>query len=371
MPVNIGDNRIIPDGIAHVRPEDAERLSRHLLKEGDIVYSRRGDVERRALVRAPEAGWLCGTGCLRIHFSQDGVDPVFASFYLSHPEVRAWIVRHAVGATMPNLNTAILEAVPFALPPLHEQLQIARILAPLEDKVDLNRRMNQTMEAMARAIFKSWFVDFDLMREEEGWEPGFLLDMLDVIGGGTPKTTVRDFWDGDIPWFSVADTPPSSDVFVINTAKKITRAGLDNSVAKLLPVGTTILSARGTVGNLALTSVPMAMNQSCYGLMGKQGYGSFFTYFTARQLVDTLQQRAHGSVFDTITRDTLAGVRVLIPPVQLAAEFDRTVEPFLSRILKNLYESHALAALRDTLLPKLLSGEIRIKQAEKIMDKAV
>src|SRR5579872_5792159 len=106
MPQNIGDNRVLVDGIARITANDAERLSRYLVQPGDIVYSRRGDVERRALVRTAEDGWLCGTGCLRVRLGKGEADPIYCSYYLGHPEVRAWIVRHAVGATMPNLNTS-------------------------------------------------------------------------------------------------------------------------------------------------------------------------------------------------------------------------------------------------------------------------
>ena len=164
MPQNIGDNRINVDGIARISPDDANRLRRYLVREGDIVYSRRGDVERRALVRGAEDGWLCGTGCLRVRFGEHGVDSRYASYFLGHPSVREWIVRHAHGATMPNLNTSILSACPFVIPPKEEQRAIAHILGTLDDKIELNRRMNETLEAMARALFKSWFVDFDPVR---------------------------------------------------------------------------------------------------------------------------------------------------------------------------------------------------------------
>jgi type I restriction enzyme S subunit len=173
MPQNIGDNRVVEDGIARIPPEDARRLSRYLVRRGDIVYSRRGDVERRALVRDHEDGWLCGTGCLRVRLGDRGPDPRFATYYLGHPNVREWIVRHAHGATMPNLNTSILGACPFAVPPLPEQRAIAHILGTLDDKIELNRRMSETVEAMARALFKSWFVDFDPVRAKaEGRDPG-------------------------------------------------------------------------------------------------------------------------------------------------------------------------------------------------------
>jgi type I restriction enzyme, S subunit len=154
---------------------------------------------------------------------------------------------------------------------------------------------------------------------------------------------------------------------VIKTSKSITEPGLESSATRLLPFGTTILTARGTVGRLALVGTPMAMNQSCYGLVAKDGFGAFYTYFSTLGLVSLLRQRTHGSVFGTITRDTLAGIQVVIPPAAVTREFDRIVAPLLSRILGNLKEKEILAALRDALLPKLLSGEIRVKQAEKIV----
>jgi len=142
MPQNIGDNRILPDGVARITPLDVERLSRYILRKGDIIYSRRGDVERRALVRNEEDGWMCGSGCLRVRFGHGNVDSSYASYYLGHPNVRNWIVRHAVGATMPNLNTSILSNLPFAIPPLHEQKAIAHQIT-LEQIQD-NSSMNQT-----------------------------------------------------------------------------------------------------------------------------------------------------------------------------------------------------------------------------------
>ncbi len=399
MPQNIGDNRIVEDGIARIRPADAQRLSRYLVRKGDIVYSRRGDVERRALVREQEDGWLCGTGCLRVRLGEKGVDPRYASFYLGHPSVREWVVRHAHGATMPNLNTSILAACPFVVPPQNEQRAIAHILGTLDDKIEPSRRMNETLEAMARALFKSWFVDFDPVpakaegrdsglprsiaglfpdRFEDsalgeipaGWEAQPFADTVEIIGGGTPKTSVSGYWNGDIPWFSVVDAPGDSDVWVVATAKKITQEGVANSSTRLLPVGTTIISARGTVGRVALIGVPMTMNQSCYGLRDLEGTNGYFTYFATRALIASLRQHAHGSVFDTITRHTLAGVSVVLPPIGLVKVFETRVGPILERIRAGLLGSHTLTALRDTLLPKLISGELRVKDAERFIGKA-
>jgi type I restriction enzyme S subunit len=271
------------------------------------------------------------------------------------------------------------------------------MLGDLDDKIELNRRRNETLEAMARALFQSWFIDFDPVRAKaegrdlglpqhladlfpdsfedselgeipRGWEVKSFADTVDILGGGTPKTSVAEYWDGDIPWFSVVDAPVGSEVWAIDTEKKVTQSGVENSSTQVLPVGTTIISARGTVGRVALVGTPMAMNQSCYGLRGPAGSHGFFNYFSTRDLVGRLQQHAHGSVFDTITRDTLAGISVVEPPSSLAEQFELCVGPSLDRILISLREARTLASLRNTLLPKLISGELRVPEAERYLE---
>jgi type I restriction enzyme S subunit len=400
MPQNIGENKIELDGIARITSEDVQRLKKYIVKEGDVVYSRRGDVEKRALIRKDQVGWLCGTGCLRIRFGEGYVDPLYASLYLSHPNVREWIVRHAHGATMPNLNTSILSALPFVLPPFPTQKAIAHILGTLDDKIDLNRRMNETLESIARAIFKSWFIDFDPVRAKaegrqpegmdaetaalfpsdfeevegqelpKGWRLSSFLEVIDIIGGGTPKTSEPSFWDGNIPWFSVVDSPNLSDIWVVNTEKKITEEGLNNSSTKILPIGTTIITARGTVGNLALVGNLMAMNQSCYGLKSNI-LGDFFTYYQIRFIIEDLKKHTHGSVFDTITRDTFSQFSFVIPPDSILSIFESTIEPLLIKIKHNLNTSMLLSNTRDTLLPKLLSGELKIDNPEAFVEDVI
>jgi type I restriction enzyme, S subunit len=272
---------------------------------------------------------------------------------------------------------------------------VAHILGTLDDKIELNRRMSETLEAMAQALFKSWFVDFDpvpakaegrdpglpdplgnlfpdsledsaLGEIPKGWEVTSFANTIEILGGGTPKTSVAAYWNGGIPWFSVVDAPPLSEVWVLDTQKKVTRSGLENSSARVLPMGTTIISARGTVGRIALVGTPMAMNQSCYGLRPRAGVHGYFNYFLTRELVGRLQQHAHGSVFDTITRDTLAGMSVVAPPGEVVETFEERVASSLERIRVGFLQNRTLAALRDALLPKLISGELRIRDAERM-----
>jgi type I restriction enzyme S subunit len=257
--------------------------------------------------------------------------------------------------------------------------------------------MNETLEAMARAIFKDWFVDFgpvrakaegrppylapdlwalfpDALDDEDkpvGWEEKSISELIEIIGGGTPKTSVPEYWGGGIPWFSVADTPNLSDVFVIDTEKHITESGLKNSSTQILPKGATIVTARGTVGKLACVAVPMAMNQSCYAVIGKPPLRSYFTYFMLKGAVQGLQANTHGSVFDTITRSTFSAVESICPTDLLVQMFDDVVSLLMVRILSNLQESKTIAQLRDLLLPKLMSGEIRLREAEQIVEQAL
>ncbi len=275
---------------------------------------------------------------------------------------------------------------------LSEQRAIAHILGSLDDKIELNRQMAQTLESIARAIFKSWFVDFDPvkakmegkqpegMTEEiaalfpdrlvdselgmipEGWDTIVLSEIVDIHSGGTPKTKVSEYWNGTIPWYSVVDAPNDGEVFVVTTSKSITDMGLNNSSTKILPIGSTIISARGTVGKLAVTCSKMTMNQSCYALKGL--YGDFFTYYTISEEVDWLKQNAHGAVFDTITRATFKEISIVLPNTEIIRMYESLVLPLMERIKVLLYESNTLAELRDTLLPRLISGNIRVNQPE-------
>ena len=169
---HIENNRLKHDDLPRIDDETVQRLSRYRLLENDILYGRKGSVDRRALIKAEEAGWLQGSDCIRLRFLDDKIFARYISYVLGTSAYKDWVLRHAGGATMPSLNQEILRLIPLPLPPLPEQYAIARILGALDDKIELNRRMNRTLEAMAQALFKSWFVDFDpVMAKSEGRVP--------------------------------------------------------------------------------------------------------------------------------------------------------------------------------------------------------
>ena len=203
------------------------------------------------------------------------------------------------------------------------------------------------------------------------WEVTPLAALIKLTGGGTPKTSVEEYWNGNIPWFSVVDAPLQSDVFVIDTEKHVTSLGVEKSSTKILPVGTTIISARGTVGKCAMVSRPMAMNQSCYGVLGNEGISNIFVYYSVFLSVSELQSKGHGSVFNTITGDTFKSINVAFSGGHLTREFDNLVSPYFEKILANSLQARTLSKLRDTLLPKLMSGELRIPDATVLVDEVL
>ena len=399
---NIAPGRVRWDGVKRWSRENAVGLERYALEPGDVVLA----MDRPwipaglkvAQVQAADTPSYLVQRVARIRpASREDCSFLFA--LLSTPEFESYIQNVTTGTAVPHISAKQILDFEFRLPPAYVRAKVGEIVAALNERITLLRETNTTLEAIAQALFKSWFVDFDPVHacargeqpaglapevaalfpdsfEESalgmiprGWRVLSFTETIDVIGGGTPKTSISEYWNGDIPWFSVDDAPATTDVFVIETEKHITCEGLNKSSTKLLPVGTTIISARGTVGRLALVGQAMAMNQSCYGLSGKAG-DVYFTYFSTHRLVETLKQRTHGSVFDTITRDTLAGVSVVYPQTIVITAFEETIAPVMERIKENLIQARTLATLRDTLLPRLISGQLRLPEAEAMVEGA-
>jgi len=374
-----------------------ERSKRAEVRAGDLVITREAPMGEVCLI--PDNLKCClGQRMVMLRPDHERCDGKYLLYALQSNRVQNEIRSHeGTGSTVSNLRIPVLKSLPIPTPGRANQKAIAHILGTLDNKIELNRKTNETLEAMAKALFKSWFVDFDPVRAKaEGRQTGLpaeisdlfpdsfedselgdipsewqccpFTQLVDVISGGTPKTSVDEYWNGSIPWFSVVDAPSVADCWVIQTVKSITHLGLDNCSSKLLPIGTTIISARGTVGKVCLTGQDMAMNQSCYGLRSKAANGEYFCFYLTKSIVEILEARAHGSVFSTITRDTLDGVSTISPPLEVIQSFNGIAGALLVKIKNNLEENRILGNQRDALLPKLISGDIRIPDAEKILE---
>ncbi len=363
MPTNIGDNRIIEEGIARITEADAHRLSQHRLKEGDIIYSRRGDVEKRALVRRREVGWLCGTGCLKVRLGNGVVDPLYASYWLGHPDIKEWIVRHAVGATMPNLNTSIMSAVPFALPPLAEQKRISHILGTLDDKIELNRRMNATLEAMARALFQSWFVDFDPVRrnaergdsrpEDTLFPDSFEESELGEIPKGWRVMKVGDF----VERLSVGQKYDQKTVFPVGKVPVLDqgKSGVIGFHNNEPGVTATLVKPVAVFANhtcyMRLITYSFSAIQNVLPFVGS-GVDTFWAYYATEGRLSFSEYKGHWP--DFVIQESV------VPPRELTDAFGILAKLLVAKMRNNDEESRTLAMLRDTLLSKLLSGELNL-----------
>ncbi|MDU7336742.1 MAG: restriction endonuclease subunit S [Clostridium sp.] len=245
-----------------------------------------------------------------------------------------------------RLNAEVMVTYPSCI---GVQEEIARTLRALDDKIANNTKINLRFEKMTQAIFKSWFVDFKPSKP--------FTEIVQVLGGGTPKTGTIEFWNGVVPFFTPKD---ASGIYTLTTEKTLTEAGLSNCNSQLYPVNTVFVTARGTVGKLSLAGCPMAMNQSCYALIGTEGYGQHYVYHLAQYVVESLKHKASGAVFDAIvTRDFESEI---VPDITTAEAclFEEKVAPIYEAILNNSNENLRLAALRDALLPRLMSGELSV-----------
>ena len=274
-------------------------------------------------------------------------------YYFQNLDLHEYIT----GAVQPKLNKANLLSIPLYLPENeNEQKAIAEVLSSLDDKIDLLHRQNKTLEQMAETLFRQWFVE----EAGEDWEEGVLDDILTVKGGTTPSTKNADFWGGDIHWTTPKDLSTNSPLFLMDTLRKITKAGLEKISSGLLPKGTLLLSSRAPVGYLAFAEIPLAINQGYIAIIDDKGFSSVFIYLWLKVNIDYVKSHANGSTFQEISKTTFKALKIAIPPKELRLMFDEIVNGNFKKIRTNSYQIRTLEKLRGTLLPKLMSGEVRI-----------
>ncbi|OYU37583.1 MAG: restriction endonuclease [Pseudorhodobacter sp. PARRP1] len=290
------------------------------------------------------------------------------------------------GSALPFLTVRDLSKIPISVPPLPEQRAIATTLGALDDKIELNRKMNATLDSMARALFRDWFVDFGPTRakmegrapylssdiwamfpenlDDEGkpeeWEVSAIGQEVSVVGGSTPSTAEAEFWDGTLSWATPKDLSNLSAPVLLETSRKITAAGLAKISSGLLPVGSVLLSSRAPIGYLAIAEVPVAINQGFIGMVCDKRLSNAFVWLWTLANMDAILSKANGSTFQEISKGNFRPLPVIIASAEILAAFDAVVKPLYARIARNERESNTLAQTRDLLLPRLMSGEISI-----------
>ncbi|HWO56405.1 MAG TPA: restriction endonuclease subunit S [bacterium] len=339
--------------------------------------------------------WSCIKNTLRFWATHADVDTEFLYWLTRDPAV--WPKR---GSAQPFISQGDARTLEVAYPPLIEQRAIAHILGTLDDKIELNRRMSETLEAMARALFKSWFVDFDPVRAKtegrdpglprhiadlfpgsfvdselgeipKGWEVRSIGELAEIVGGSTPKTERAEYWeDGTHHWVTPKDLSGLPLPVLLDTERKITDAGLTQISSGLLPKGTVLLSSRAPIGYLAIAEVPVAVNQGFIAMKPRPGTSNLFLLRWASVSHDEIVSHANGSTFLEISKSNFRPIRIVAPTAPIMHVFDRLSRPLYLKVVEHEHESRTLAALRDALLPKLISGEIRLKDAERFITEA-
>lgn len=276
------------------------------------------------------------------------VDIYFAFYLLKSLNLNQ---RH-IGTSQPLLTQEILNKIECQIPDLDIQKKISNILRTMDGKVECNTAINRNLQEQVQALFSSLYL--------ESTKQDNFKSLIKILGGGTPKTGVESFWNGEIPFFTPKDV---GDPYTFETEKTITDDGLAHCNSKLYPVNTTFVTARGTVGKVALAGVPMAMNQSCYAL-ASDTLPELMVYFYSLEVVKSLKHKASGAVFDAIvTRDFDTEIINVLDHDKQVAFMDIAV-PTFEQIHKNTIENQRLQALRDSLLPRLMSGELDVSDIE-------
>lgn len=359
MPKDLVGGKISEESIARVDKTHVERLCRHKIEVGDILYSRRGDVGRCAHVTKKEEGWLCGTGCLRVTIDSEKADSRFVFFQLQHPDTIGWVEKHAVGATMLNLNTTILSSVPIRLPALEIQKRIADILSAYDDLIENNQKQIKLLEEAARRLYKEWFVDLHFPGHEntkivdgvpEGWNEKTLSQVANVIMGQSPKSEFYNSEKKGLPFHQGVGSYGVRFVMDDIYSTSYTRIAEPNSI---------LFSVRAPVGRLNITKNKVVIGRGLAAINQTDGCQSYLYYLLKNKFFkDNIV--GNGSIFASVSKDELLNQKFLIPERNLMMQFEKIVSQMDKQIENLDSKNKKLIEARDRLLPKLMSGEVEV-----------
>jgi type I restriction enzyme S subunit len=335
-------------------------------KLGDIITLQRGhDLPKSEMISGniPVAG---SNGIIGFHITNfwahnttlyvkdfKGNDEIFVYYLLKSIDFKQF----NVGSAVPTLNRNHIHPLDVKLPPLPVQKTIASVLSSLDDKIDLLHRQNKTLEAMAETLFRQWFIE----EAADDWEVKTLNDILTVKGGSTPSTANPSFWNGNIHWTTPKDVTKLNHLHLFDTERKITEEGLGTISSGLLSAGTLLMTSRAPVGVLAFAEVPLAINQGYIAIIDDKGISKEYIYFWLKSNIDYVHSFSNGSTFEEISKSVFKSLEISIPPQEKICKFQNFVIPTIGKIRTNTRQIFELKKLRDSLLPKLMSGECKLK----------
>lgn len=366
---NIGFGDIREEKLEFISGETVQRLASHLLEPNDIVFGRKGAVERHAFIHSQYARWFQGSDCLRLRLKSPSVDPRFASYYFLTERHKQWIMNQCShGATMASLNQAIISRIPLYLPPLAIQQKIVGILSAYDDLIENNTRRIKILEEMARSLYREWFVNFRFPGYEqvkiidselglipEGWEVKPLGNISNIVMGQSPKSEFYNEIGEGLPFHqgvtNFGDRFPTNKVYctVLN---------------RLAEAGDILFSVRAPVGRLNIANQKIIIGRGLCAIRSKNGNQAF----VFQQLKEKFQEEdsmGGGTIFQSVTREDMHGIKMISPFFQLIANFEKAIQPLFRQIEILTVKNANLRRTRDLLLPQLISGKLNLESMSK------
>jgi len=367
MPKDIRNGRVDESEIARIPEGKARNLSRHFLKAGSVVFPRRGEISKCAYINEEQAGFLCGTGCIKIEPPEEKLRSKFLFYFLGLRQSVEWLERNAVGTTMLNLNTKILGGLKIPLLAPKKQDEIVDTLSAYDDMIENNRRRIQLLEQAARLLYKEWFVRLRFPGHEhtqiidgvpEGWGAGTIGDLGEVITGKTPNKKRPENFGSDLPFIKTPDM--HGNAIVVHAEESLSEEGAKTQANKTIPPRSILVSCIGTVGAVAFNASPAQTNQQINSIVPASDLVTYWAYFMAKELKPLLEGMGGGATMANVNKSKFSGIKVVIPSKQLLNLFSVFTKPVFDQI-ENLTISNArLTKARDLLLPKLMNGEVAV-----------
>jgi type I restriction enzyme S subunit len=352
---------------------DEDNAADYLLEENDIVFARTGNSTGRTYFYDGSDGELVYAGFL-IKFSLDEnkLNPRILKYYTHSKLYYDWVHSFDTGGTRGNINAKIYGAMPIELPSREMQDRIVDIMKSLDDKIALNQRINDNLEQQAQALYRSWFIDFEpfkyaefveseLGEIPEKWRVGKLSDIGKIVGGSTPSKSHPEYYTTNgIAWLTPKDLSGTRAKFTSRGEIDITEIGYNSCSTKMLPRGSVLFSSRAPIGYISIALNDICTNQGFKSIVPNKEIGTAFVYYYLKNNTSKIESQASGSTFKEVSGSLINSLPIVIPPVKLISKFNEIANPIFSQQEKNEDEIKKLSQLRDEILPKLMSGELKI-----------
>lgn len=363
---HIKNGQITPVDAYYISEEDYKKINaRSLVEQWDVIMSMIGTVGEAAVVRNQPNYAIKNVALFKCAGSE--LKGKWLAYYLSSPDAQGHMSGNQKGSSQQFLSLKQLRSLQIPITDEPYMLKVVDILSAYDDLIENNQKQIKLLEEAAQRLYKEWFVDLRFPGHEntkitdgipEGWRKYKFSDITSIMSGGTPKTDVKEFYNGNIPFYTPKDSGDS--FFAFDTITHISQSGLDNCNSQLYPVNTIIITARGTVGKTTILAVPMAMNQSCYALKCDELNSPYYLFFSLKNEVAALKTMSNGGVFNTIIVKTFDSICLIAPTQDVLNMFEASVSPIMEQIKTKARQNIILTEARDRLLPKLMSGEIEL-----------